>query len=212
MKSGHVFLSLLACLAVALVMGCQSPIRPETQPPGRELSPRARVDQLIDDLYAAFCFDAHGSFDAAFLERASARGATFVAPVQKGRPPVGVDTATFLADFEAYIDGSPLEETGYYERVIHRRVEVFGAIAHAWVTFEGFVPGEEPDRRGVDSLQFALEGDDWKLVSFTTQYESESLPLPRRFLPTQRASGPSTLRRSPSQWPAMPRRSRATLR
>jgi hypothetical protein len=30
----------------------------------------------------------------------------------------------------------------------------------------------------VDSIQFVLVGGEWKVLSFTTQYETSTLPLP----------------------------------
>jgi hypothetical protein len=145
----------------------------------------AALTELIDDLYVAFSFDANGEADWNAQRAVFAKGATFFAPIAPGGTPVGVDGETFLRDFRAFILGSSLGKTGYHERVIQTRVERFGTIAHAWVTFEAFVPGEEVDRRGVDSIDFILEADEWKLVSFTTQYESDADPIPQRFLPRQ---------------------------
>lgn len=138
---------------------------------------------LIDELYVAFSFDANGEADWDAQRAMFAGGATFYAPIAPGGTPVGVDSETFLRDFKAFIAQSPLGESGYHERVIHARIERLGTIAHAWVTFEAFVPGQAVDRRGVDSMGFVLNGDAWKLSSFATQYESTDLPLPRRFLP-----------------------------
>lgn len=141
------------------------------------------LTQLVDDLYVAFSFDANREADWDALRGAFADGATFFSPIAPGGTPAGVDAETFIGDFRSFITKSPLGKTGYHERVIHIRIDQLGTIAHAWVTFEAFVPGEEPDRRGVDSIEFMLDGTEWKLVSFTTQYESDDLPLPARFLP-----------------------------
>ncbi len=141
---------------------------------------------LIHRLYAAFCFDADGEADWDALRSDMAAGATFVSPVPEGQTPTGVDTERFLADFQAFIRQSPLGESGYHERVVRTRIDHLGAVAHAWVTFEAFVPGQGVDRRGVDSLQLVRDGAEWKLVSFTTQYESDALALPPRFAPASR--------------------------
>lgn len=141
---------------------------------------------LILKLYVAFSFDANGEADWEALRGHFAEGATFVSPVPPGKTPKGVNAETFLAEFQGFIRSSPLGKSGYHERVIHTRIEELGAVAHAWVTFEAFVPGEAVDRRGVDSLQFVRDADDWKLVSFTTQYETDDLSLPQRFLPQPR--------------------------
>jgi hypothetical protein len=71
---------------------------------------------------------------------------------------------------------------GFSERIVATRVDAFGHIGHAYVTFEGYVPGDTTTRtRGVDSIQLILTGDDWKVASFTTQFENDSLPLPPSF-------------------------------
>ena len=73
--------------------------------------------------------------------------------------------------------------TGLHERILRIRADVYGSIAHAYVSFEGYVPGEEQARtRGLDSLQFVRDGPRWLLISFTTQYERLRLPMPARFL------------------------------
>jgi len=141
------------------------------------------LTQLIDDLYVAFSFDANEEADWDALRSVFTNGATFFSPISPGGTPLGVDGETFLQDFKAFITKSPLGKTGYHERVIHTRIDQLGSIAHAWVTFEAFVPGEEVDRRGVDSIEFMLDGAEWKLVWLTTQSESAELPLPARFLP-----------------------------
>ncbi len=144
---------------------------------------------LIQDLYVAFSFDANGEADWDALRGYFAEGATFVSPVPPGETPKGVDTETFLSDFQDFIRTSPLGKSGYHERVVHTRIDQVGAIAHAWVTFDAFVPGQPPDRRGVDSIQFILDGTEWKLISFTTQYEKGEVKLPERFLPPNAPMG-----------------------
>jgi len=176
----------MAALAVAALgaLGCAAP-SPSVSRSGAVGTETAHpaLTALITDLYVAFSFDANGEADWDAQRAVFAEGATFFSPIAPGGQPVGVDGETFLRDFKAFIATSPLGKTGYHERVIHTRIDRFGTIAHAWVTFEAFVPGEEPDRRGVDSIEFMLDGDAWKLVSFTTQYESNELSLPTRFLP-----------------------------
>ncbi|QDV09506.1 hypothetical protein Poly30_50640 [Planctomycetes bacterium Poly30] len=190
---------LLGIAACVLIAACHSAAAPGREAVEGGADPQQRLGKLIDDLYVAFSFDAEGGPDEAFLRSVFADGATFVSPPSSGESPKGVGADAFLADFQAFIDGSPLAATGYHERVISESVDLYGSIAHAWVTFEAFVPGEDPDRRGVDSLQFVLDGGEWKLVSFTTQYESDSFPIPRRFLP--RTKLPPPPRHSPSRWP-----------
>ena len=161
---------LFALLAlVPLTLGCSTPgVASQSDP----------LLKTLDTLYEAFCFDAGGEADWAAMEALFADGAAFVSPGAAH----AVDAEQFLVDFREFIRTSPLGKTGFHERILKVRVDHFGSIAHAWVAFEGFVPGEvEARTRGLDSIQFVLEDEQWRLVSFTTQYEREGLPLPTRF-------------------------------
>jgi len=150
-----------------------------TEPASEEQAAR----EMLDRLYVAFCFDAGEEADWDTQRSLFADGAAFVAPFQPGSTPRAVDTETFLADFRNYILTSPRGETGYHESIADTRIEVFGTIAHAYVIFDAFVPGEAPDARGIDSVQLVRGPEGWLVASFTTQYASQDTPLPRRFLP-----------------------------
>jgi hypothetical protein len=166
-------------LLALLLTACRAPRA--TPPP--EAPDVASIRATVTELYAAFCFDAHAEPDWAGQRRLTLQGARFVAPIRPGATPVVEDTETFLAGFrESVVDG-PFTSTGLHERIIGLRIDTFGAIAHALVAFEGFRPGEEEAAtRGLDSLQLVRDGDRWRLVSFTTQYERDDLALPARYV------------------------------
>lgn len=112
-----------------------------------------------------------------------ADGAVFVAPIGDGKKPRAVGVEEFLSDFQAYVASDAVRDTGLHERILRARIDVYGRIAHAFVVFEGFRPGEDAAQsRGLDSIQLVLDGERWLVVSFTTQYESPQRPLPARFL------------------------------
>ena len=151
---------------------------------GCRAAPRARdaVDArpaaTVDALYRSFCWDAGGEPDWAAMRALFAEGAAFVAPGTSNA--VGADA--FHADFAAFAATEPLASSGFHERITHARLDAFGGVAHAYVVFEGFVPGEdEPRSRGLDSIQLVRDGERWLVVSFTTQYETRDERLPRRF-------------------------------
>ncbi len=163
-------------LALVLV-GCRA--APAGGPPPAET--RA-IQETLDALYVAFCFDAGGEADWDAMRALFAEGAAFVAPFGEDETPRAVGEERFVEDFREFIRGSPLRETGFHERITHARVDVFGGVAHAYVVFEGFVPGEPASRRGLDSIQLVRAGERWLVASFTTQYEGEGNALPERFL------------------------------
>lgn len=166
-------------LAAALaLLACRSV--PADPRPGH-----ADIEATIVELYRAFGFDAQSEPDWKTQRRIYLEGAAFVPAIQAGRMPAIDDTEKFIADFRAFATGGPYRDTGFHERIIGTRIESFGGIAHAFVAFEGFVPGRpEALSRGLDSLQLVHDGEVWRLVSFTTQYENEGLKLPQRFVDT----------------------------
>ena len=166
-----------AALLLLPLLACRTPA------PGPVDSDVAAIEHTIDELYEAFCFDAGGEADWAGMRALFAEGAGFVAPIAPGSTPRAVDADQFVADFREWVTTTPIGETGLHERVIGTRVDVFETIAHAYVAFEGFVPGrEEAETRGLDSIQLVKDGEDWKVVSFTSQYEGGELVLPARFV------------------------------
>ena len=142
-----------------------------------------RVESTLATLYETFSFDRGQEPDWTRMRALFLDGATFVAPVTKGTPPHGVNAEQFVRDFREWVLTSADAKAGFRERIVHMRIDRFGHLAHAYVTFEGFVPGEVKARkRGIDSIQLVLDNDRWKVASFTTQYESPGLVMPSRFL------------------------------
>ena len=168
-------------LAVALVLGaCRSPVRPADV--GQGPDGLREVHATIEALYLAFCFDAGGEPDWEAMRALFVEGAAFVPPIAPGATPAAGDADAFLSDFARWIETSDVGTTGLHERILRVRVDRFGHIAHAWVAFEGHLPGEADARtRGLDSIQLVLDGERWKVASFTSQYEGRGLLLPTRF-------------------------------
>lgn len=174
----------MVALGLALgLAGCRAVVAAD--PPGTPPAMEVRaVEDTVAELYRTFSWDAGGEPDWGAMEALFAPGAAFVAPIAPGSTPAAVDASTFLADFAAWVPVSGYADSGLHERVVRIRADRVGRIAHAFVTFEGVVPGQlAAVTRGVDSIQFVLDGDAWRLVSFTTQYETPRLALPERFLP-----------------------------
>lgn len=75
-----------------------------------------------------------------------------------------------------------LTDRGFSESALVNRIEVFGAIAHAWSSYSG--DWTEPDgtggtTRGINSFQFRRdEGGEWRIHSLLWQVETPAVPLP----------------------------------
>ncbi|MFT7670224.1 MAG: hypothetical protein ACI8X5_002932 [Planctomycetota bacterium] len=140
------------------------------------------IEQMLARLYQTFSFEPGTEADWDGMRELFAEGASFAAPIRSDQAVKLTDTEAFIADFARWIRTSEVGRTGLHERILSTRIDVFGNIAHAYVTFEGIVPGEEQRQSlGLDSLQLVLDRGQWKLASFTSQYTSAALPLPGRF-------------------------------
>jgi hypothetical protein len=91
---------------------------------------------------------------------------------------------------EDYItsSGPMLEERGFIEREVSRRVEQYGDIAHVFSTYEGRrSEGGPVFLRGINSFQLVRHEGRWWVVSIMWQAESPQNPLPAQYL----SSGPA---------------------
>jgi hypothetical protein len=158
----------LRAVAVIGVLGLAACRTSAPEPPPEEV--RA-IHGTLEALYTSFCFDAGGEADWDGMQALFLEGAAFVAPLGGQETPRAVGADEFVRDFKTWIESSDEGRTGFHERIVHTRVDVFGRVAHALVTFEGFVP---PDgvtaTQGVDSIQLIEDGGRWRVASFTTHY------------------------------------------
>lgn len=69
--------------------------------------------------------------------------------------------------------------TGFHEREVARRAEVFGAIAHVLSVYETKRSAEAIGylARGVNSIQLVWDGDAWRVLSLLWDEATELLPL-----------------------------------
>jgi len=77
-----------------------------------------------------------------------------------------------------------LEENGFFEREISRTGEMFGAITHAFSTYESrhTANDEKPFQRGINSIQLLNDGTRWWIVTVYWQGERPGIPIPEQCL------------------------------
>ncbi|PYS40548.1 MAG: hypothetical protein DMF71_13055, partial [Acidobacteria bacterium] len=77
-----------------------------------------------------------------------------------------------------------LEQNGFFEREVSRRVEKFGNIAHVFSTYESRhkLDDAKPFARGINSIQLMNDGSRWWIVTIFWQSEDEKNPLPAEYL------------------------------
>jgi hypothetical protein len=92
-----------------------------------------------------------------------------------------------VQDVEGYIatSGRMMEERGFFERELTRRVQQFGDIAHVWTTFAIYpeADSDEPDVRGINTLQLHRSEAGWQILSIAWHAESPGISIPDKYLP-----------------------------
>ncbi len=102
--------------------------------------------------------------------------------------PTGCDTAGTCrlrimtpAEYQTRAD-SFLVAMGFTERELKRRTERYGAIAHAFSSYESLRRGETtPFARGINSIQLFWDGTRWWILSVFWDAERPGNPLPQAF-------------------------------
>lgn len=83
---------------------------------------------------------------------------------------------------EEYIttSGAVLEERGFFERELGRRVERYGNIAHVFSAYDSKArqEDEKPFARGINSFQLHWDGSRWWVVSIFWAGETPENPIP----------------------------------
>lgn len=85
----------------------------------------------------------------------------------------------------AEIAGKRLEELGFHEMEIHRKIESYGSLVHVWSTYESYHSKTEktPFARGINSIQLMNDGSRWWILQIYWLGEAKDNPLPAQYLP-----------------------------
>jgi len=105
--------------------------------------------------------------------------------IPTGRRQTGEVGSRVLTPDEYVTRSSPLlEQNGFFEREVSRRVEKFGNIAHIFSTYESRHKPDDakPFARGINSIQLMNDGSRWWIVTIFWQGEDEKNPLPAEYL------------------------------
>lgn len=87
---------------------------------------------------------------------------------------------------EDYINANAkfLEEKGFHETEIARKVDTFGTITHVFSTYEAKnkLTDEKPFMRGINSIQLLNDGTRWWVLTIAWNQESPTNPIPENYL------------------------------
>jgi hypothetical protein len=141
----------------------------------------ANIDNIIAALYEVISGGPGEPRDwDRFLYLFSADGKLI--PTRKG--PDGVFTYRYWTP-EEYRDMfvSSRSTVGFYELELYRVSEQYGAIAHAFSTYETRAePNGPATNRGINSIQLMNDGKRWYVVNVFWSAESDGFPLPDHYL------------------------------
>ncbi len=156
--------------------------------PSQALAQAAKAEDVesiaatITAVYAAISGDAGEARDWDRFRSLFAEGAT-LSPVIRNEQ--GAFERIVMTP-ETYIErsGSNLERNGFHEIEISRVTEQFGQIAHSFSTYESRRQASDPEpfARGINSFQLLHDADRWWIVSIFWQAESDTNPIPAKYL------------------------------
>ena len=135
----------------------------------------AAIDAALDDVYAVISGPAGQERDFERMRTLFTPDARLSAITPRGLNGMTVD---------GYIEqsGPFLVSSGFTERQLARRIEIYGDLAHAWSSYEGTFTrpdGSPGSVRGINSFQLMRQDDGrWLVQSIFWQAESPDNPLP----------------------------------
>jgi hypothetical protein len=141
------------------------------------------VDAIVTALYASISGGAGekrdwNRFRSLFLPNARLIPA-------RARPDGSSDAWIFSADDYAARVAPNMERDGFFEREIARRTETYGAVTHAFSTYESrrLANDPKPFARGINSIQLLKDGGRYWVVTVFWDSERPGNELPAKYLP-----------------------------
>jgi len=196
LKFAHVAkaLTLIAACGLSATVFAQTPTpTPSASPvqspaavtPAANPADVATMDSIIAAVYDVISGPAKGARNWDRFRSLFVPGASLI---PTGRRPTGEVLSRVLTPDDYITRSGPiLEQNGFFEREVSKRVEKFGNIAHIFSTYESRHAKEEekPFARGINSFQLMNDGKRWWIVTIFWQAEDDNNPLPAEYLRTR---------------------------
>jgi len=181
-------LTILLCVSLMLANSSrvgannQTQQQPSDKPAAANPSDVASMDSVVAALYDVISGPAGKKRDWNRFRSLFIPGARLI-PTGK-RQSGEISSRVMSTDDYATASGKFLEENGFFEKEVARRVESFGNIAHVFSTYESRHKADDakPFARGINSIQLMNDGKRWWIVTVFWQGEGPDNPLPEKYL------------------------------
>ena len=150
-------------------------------PPVARPADVATPDAIIDAVYASISGPAAQPRDWARFRSLLIPGARLIPSTR--RTPGATTPVVWNAEEYITAAGPGLQSQGFFERERHRTTEAFGAMLHAFSTYDSrrTVDGQ-PFARGINSFQLYSDGMRWWIVTIFWDAETADKPIPTKYL------------------------------
>jgi hypothetical protein len=146
----------------------------------------ASVDAILGALYQVISGDSGVARNWDRFRSLFAPGARLIpiGPRQAG----GFGSRVLTPDEYIQRSGPLLVNNGFHEREVARRSERYGQLVHVFSTYESRRRASDldPFMRGINSIQLFHDGRRWWVMTIMWRAESPDLPLPTRYLESER--------------------------
>jgi hypothetical protein len=176
----------IPALTWALLIAGAAPLaaqQVQPQAPAARPEDVASIDAILAALYDVISGPAGQKRDWNRFHSLFAPGVARLIPT--GRRPDGTAGYRALTPAEYQASSGPiLEGQGFFEKEMHRVVETFGNITHAFSTYESrrTLNDAQPFMRGINSIQLLNDGKRWWVVTIFWDSERADNPIPAKYL------------------------------
>jgi len=171
------FVLALALLPASVVASAQT----AAVTPGVRPADVATPDAIIAAVYGSISGPAGQPRDWARFRSLLIPGARLIPSAR--RSPGATTPVVWSADEYIAAAGPGLEKQGFFEREIHRTTDAFGAVLHAFSTYDSKrTPDGQPFARGINSMQLYNDGTRWWIVTIFWDAETTDKPIPAKYL------------------------------
>ena len=164
----------------------EKPLMPPKKPDANRYAEDVQsLENILKTLYAVISGDKGVKRDWARFENLFIDEARLI-PSGKGQSGKTGYRIMSPTDY-AQNSGKWLEENGFHEVEISRKVETYGSLVHVFSTYESYrsKADKAPFARGINSIQLLNDGERWWIMQIYWLGETERLPLPGKYLPKE---------------------------